>query len=378
MILAKAFILAAVMIGATIPWTPAEPPAKTAEPATPAGPQKPIKEYDEREAAFAAAQPCKEDSLVLPLAKVKASEQPRKVPAGQRPQFSVMAPPSGVAWAVTPWRAEHEEFLARWGKAASDDEKLRLADWCTASHLAPCAEFIWRDILCTYWDNFSTAAGQKALAAWAAAPHGSPYLFDLPVRGEWYVEKDAKGLFKHKPGTYFAHNLIIMRGGREFTGTGNDTANFFAWGQPIYSVADGVVTTVEDGNYDPRVGESVGPNNLNFVIVDCGGGVWAYYGHIKKGSATVKARENVQRGQVIAQVGNAGGNGRPHLHFILMDGDYFSIPGRYRFEESTGRAPVLRDGADLREETFIRPAPEPRGRPVPPAARATGEGLPRR
>jgi len=377
MILSTIIGVAAVLLAEAIPWSPpqtapTEPGAKATEPAPPPGPLAPTKEYEEREAACPLNQPCKEDSLVLPLARCSPTVRPQRIAAGQEARLGIIAPASSVAWAVAPWQKEHQEFLDRYAKVVTDDDRLQLADWCSANRIPLCAEFIYREILRTHWTDISNPANQKALAAWtsAAARHASPYTFDLPVRGEWYVEKDTQGLHRRKPGTLFARNLVITRGGRQFAGSGGQVTSYFAWGQPIYAVADGIVTAVEDGNPDPPAGVAVGPTSCNFVIQDCGGGVHAYYGHIKMRSATVKPGDRVQRGQVVAQVGNSGGNGLPHLHFILLDGDHFSIPGRYRFEEAGPRGAALQNGADLREDTFIRPVSEQKTTPRPrPGAR---------
>jgi murein DD-endopeptidase MepM/ murein hydrolase activator NlpD len=55
------------------------------------------------------------------------------------------------------------------------------------------------------------------------------------------------------------------------------------------------------------------------VIVDIGGGRYAFYAHLKPGSITVKEGERVRRGQVLARLGNSGNTGFPHLHFHVMD-----------------------------------------------------------
>jgi hypothetical protein len=383
MILATTLGIAAVVLAEAIPWSPpampTEPgqkaPAPAPAPVAAATLAKPIKEYEDREAACPLNQPCKEPSLVLTLARCSPTVGPQRVAAGGEARLGIAAPASGVAWAVVPWQKEHQEFLDRYARVVTDDDRLQLADWCSANRIPLCAEFMCREVLRAHWADISNSANQRALAAWAgaAARHASPYTFDLPVRGEWYVEKDAQGLLRRKPGTLFAHNLVIVRGGRQFAGAGGQAAGYFAWGQPIHGVADGIVTAVEDGNADPPAGVAVGPTAGNFVVQDCGGGVHAYYGHIKMKSATVKAGECIQRGQTVAQVGNSGGNGLPHLHFILLDGDHFSIPGRYRFEEAGPRGAVLRSGDDLREDTFVRPASEPK---TPPRARPGAQPAP--
>src|SRR5262249_6881832 len=58
----------------------------------------------------------------------------------------------------------------------------------------------------------------------------------------------------------------------------------------------------------------------NHVILDIGGGYFAFFAHMQKGSVTVKAGERVRRGQVLGKVGNSGNTSSPHLHFHIMNG----------------------------------------------------------
>jgi murein DD-endopeptidase MepM/ murein hydrolase activator NlpD len=263
--------------------------------------------------------------------------------------------------------------------ARTDDEKFDLAAWCTANRLAACDEFLWRDLLRLYWHSPGHPAYEKALALWlAAAPkHASPFVFDLPVRGEWYVERDDTGNNRRKHGAAFARNLSILRNGRAYAGSPGDAASYFAWNQPFYAIADGRIAKADDRHPDPPAGKAVGVDDANYITQDCGGGVFAYYGHIKSGSAEVRPGQAVRTGQALGRVGNSGSHGLPHLHFILMDADYFSVPGRYRFEQLAGNRWAPRDGAELAEDSFIRP-PAAARQPVPAPAARPGKPLPPR
>jgi murein DD-endopeptidase MepM/ murein hydrolase activator NlpD len=53
----------------------------------------------------------------------------------------------------------------------------------------------------------------------------------------------------------------------------------------------------------------------NTVVIDHGGGIWTWYGHIRKGGIMVKEGEKVTRGQKIAEVGSTGDSTGNHLHF---------------------------------------------------------------
>ena len=57
----------------------------------------------------------------------------------------------------------------------------------------------------------------------------------------------------------------------------------------------------------------------NHVIVDIGGGRYAFYAYLKPGSVEVKEGDHVGSGQVLARLGNSGNTTFPHLHFHVMD-----------------------------------------------------------
>jgi murein DD-endopeptidase MepM/ murein hydrolase activator NlpD len=58
----------------------------------------------------------------------------------------------------------------------------------------------------------------------------------------------------------------------------------------------------------------------NHVVVDIGGGRFAFYAHMQPGSLKVKAGDKVTTGQVLGLLGNSGNTDTPHLHFHVMDG----------------------------------------------------------
>ena len=67
----------------------------------------------------------------------------------------------------------------------------------------------------------------------------------------------------------------------------------------------------------PITSETVGGNH---IVLDLGGGRYAFYAHLQPGSLKVKVGDRVTRGQVIGLVGNSGNSTEPHLHFHISDG----------------------------------------------------------
>ncbi len=110
--------------------------------------------------------------------------------------------------------------------------------------------------------------------------------------------------------------------GKTFQGEEKDNKNYYAYGSEALAVADGVVTEVKDGIPQNTPGENsrAVPITLetvggNHVILDIGGGHFAFYAHLQPGSLRVKLGDKVRRGQVVGLVGNSGNSTEPHLHF---------------------------------------------------------------
>jgi len=123
----------------------------------------------------------------------------------------------------------------------------------------------------------------------------------------------------------FAIDWVQLRDdGKTFQGDEKDNKNYLAYGHEAYAVADGIVTEVKDGIPEnvpglnsravPITLETVGGNHL---IIDIGGGHFAFYAHLQPGSLRVKLGDRVRRGQVVGLVGNSGNSTEPHLHFHI-------------------------------------------------------------
>lgn len=144
---------------------------------------------------------------------------------------------------------------------------------------------------------------------------------------------------------------------RMFEGDKEKLSNWKYYGAPIHSVADGAVVNLYDG-LDEQV---PGPNPAavttegiggNMLVVDIGGGAYAFYAHLQRGSLKAKLGDKVKAGQVLGLLGNTGNSTAPHLHFHLMDGpsplNSNGLPYVFRRFTSSG---VLKIGdEDLLEE----------------------------
>jgi hypothetical protein len=112
---------------------------------------------------------------------------------------------------------------------------------------------------------------------------------------------------------------------RLMTGPADQLASYPYFGVPVYSVAEGTVVNLDDGHKEEVPGKAPSDSSPetaggNFVVVDIGGGRYAFYAHLQPGSLRVKRGDRVKTGDVIGLLGNSGNTTAPHLHFHVMDG----------------------------------------------------------
>ncbi len=80
-------------------------------------------------------------------------------------------------------------------------------------------------------------------------------------------------------------------------------------GTPVYATGDGIVTRADN----------TATGYGNHIVIDHGYGYESLYGHLYK--YNVKARQKVQRGDLIGFVGSTGRSEGPHLHYeVFKDG----------------------------------------------------------
>jgi Peptidase family M23 len=111
--------------------------------------------------------------------------------------------------------------------------------------------------------------------------------------------------------------------GRLYDGPANQNSSYAYFGDPIHAVADGVVVRLLDGQPNQTPGGfpelPIGEIDGNYVVMDIGGGHFAFYAHFQPG-LKVKLGQRVREGQVLGVLGNSGNSDGPHLHFHVMDG----------------------------------------------------------
>lgn len=202
----------------------------------------------------------------------------------------------------------------------------------------------------------------------AATPEGpAAVVIDPPLRGSGWVAANGccDAITSHR-GAIMAVNgaprvperfaidwVRLGEDGRIFSGDGSKVEDFAYYGTEVRSVAAGTVVNLYDAadtqvpNADPTgiTTENIGGD---MIVVDIGGGNYAFYAHLQRGSLRVKLGDRVTAGQVVALLGNSGNTTAPHLHFHVMDGpsplDANGLPYVFRAFSSPG---VLTNEGDV-------------------------------
>ncbi|MHB8907653.1 MAG: M23 family metallopeptidase [Syntrophales bacterium] len=190
---------------------------------------------------------------------------------------------------------------------------------------------------------------EVAIAGGAFSPRlkETPVVIASPLKGKNLVYFNQSNLGYHfytlfpinggifRPERY-AFDSLQMNDGLTaiFEGDPKVNASYFNYGSTLYAVADGVVVSVQDGlpenSGDARDVTFKTTLELagNFLVLDIGGGRYAYYCHCIPHSFLVRAGDRVKEGDPIARLGNSGNSTGPHLHFQLTDGPgFFSSNG---------------------------------------------------
>ncbi len=175
----------------------------------------------------------------------------------------------------------------------------------------------------------------------------SPLVIASPIKRNNLAYINQSTLGYHFNNTVFAYGGIFtseryafdsLQLNDEFTDTyEGDPAvntNYFNYNTPLLAVADGTVVFVQDGlpenhgNQKDVTLHTLLEYGGNFVVLDIGGGHYAFYCHCIPGSINVGVGDVVHEGDEIARLGNSGNSTAPHLHFQISDGpDVFFSQG---------------------------------------------------
>jgi len=154
--------------------------------------------------------------------------------------------------------------------------------------------------------------------------HADKLPIRLPFLGKWTVSQGHEGEYTHKEDYRHAWDFIITElDGKQFSGEGDQPEDYYCYGKPVLSPADGTVEYITDNIDDNVIGEvNVKDNWGNTVILRHHDFLFTSLSHLKKGSIPVKVGERVKAGDVIGKCGNSGRSPYPHLHFQVQETPY--------------------------------------------------------
>jgi hypothetical protein len=99
--------------------------------------------------------------------------------------------------------------------------------------------------------------------------------------------------------------------------------NWWGYGEPVLAVADGEITSLQDGIPDnvPRSLPPVTLDNIagNYVVLRISPTRYVTYAHLQNGSVRVRLGERVRRGATLGLLGNSGQTTGAHLHLQVTD-----------------------------------------------------------
>lgn len=190
-----------------------------------------------------------------------------------------------------------------------------------------------------------------------------PIVMALPLRGEWLAPNTPGTKIPshgtNRLGTRYAYDFIQVDWNRagwpsyqggvlRYLLSGISLNQYYCWGQEVYSPCDGIVVRAQDGYaerpktnlfsdmarayqnahyFDPKR-DDIQSVAGNYIVIDCGGNVYAALVHLQTGSVRVSVGQRVKTGDIVGRVGHSGNSYMPHLHFQLMDsGDITAANG---------------------------------------------------
>jgi len=158
--------------------------------------------------------------------------------------------------------------------------------------------------------------------------HSDKIPIRLPFLGKWTVSQGHEGEHTHKDDYRHAWDFVITDlGGKQFSGKGDFTEDYFCFNKPVLATADGTVEYIVDNIDDNIIGDAnVKENWGNTVILRHQDSLFTSISHLKKESIPVKVGERVKEGDIIGKCGNSGRSPYPHLHFQVQETPYIGSP----------------------------------------------------
>ena len=175
--------------------------------------------------------------------------------------------------------------------------------------------------------NVLVAIGSVFLATQLAItypPASDAVEIDSPLSGEWYVGHGGNAElvnYHHIAANQRdALDILKVRDNSTHAGAGHNLDDYYAFGEPVLSPGDVVITAATSTLSDQPVGTvDLDHPEGNVLVVDIGTGKYVVLAHLRQNSLQVSVGDRVHTGQPIAQVGNSGNTDEPHLHLQIQN-----------------------------------------------------------
>ncbi len=160
----------------------------------------------------------------------------------------------------------------------------------------------------------------------------------LPFSGQWFVYQGGHGVFNNSyqmnDDQRFAMDFILLKNGSPFEGDSTTNENFYCFGQPLLSPADGTVVRVVDDIGDNSPGKpSQDTPNGNMILISHGNNEYSLLSNLKQNSIKLKHGDTVKQGDPVGECGNSGASVVPRVHYQLQNSAGFplvqSLPAQF-------------------------------------------------
>ncbi len=188
----------------------------------------------------------------------------------------------------------------------------------------------------------------------------------LPFDGDWLVYEGGRDIYQNNRAyrTVDRYSLVftLLKDGKPFSGDGSKNEDYFCYGQPVMTPADGTVVLINNTYADnlPGRSEEVMPGG-NRVLISHGHQEYSIFMHLKQNSIKVKTGQKLKQGDVIAECGNSGSSPAPNVEYRLQNSSGrpmpFSLPAQFLDYVADGTA--VASGEPIRGQTVHNGSPAP-------------------
>ncbi|MCP4179014.1 MAG: M23 family metallopeptidase [bacterium] len=145
----------------------------------------------------------------------------------------------------------------------------------------------------------------------------------LPFNGNWYVYWGGRTVEQNYHAAYkylqYSYDFVISNNGYTYNGDKLNNESYYAFNQPVYAPADGIIIESRSNVADNIPGVMNPEQALgNYLIIDHKNGEYSIMAHFKENSLNIKTGEKVVKGQFLALCGNSGNSSEAHLHYHLQ------------------------------------------------------------